>query len=155
MIDTPEIVQTDALTTATIRFTISRNVIQTVMGPAIQEVMTTVAAQGLPPTGPLFSYHHKMDPETFDFEVGVPIASAIQPTGRVEASQLPSRKTARTTYHGPYEGLGEAWGEFSSWIEAQGLVAAPDLWEFYTAGPETGPDASTWRTELVRPLVDQ
>lgn len=154
MIDIPEITQTDAMTTATIRLTIPRHEIQQVMGPAIQEVMGTVFGQGLTPAGPVFSYHHKMDPETFDFEVGVPLASPITPAGRVQVSALPARKVARTTYRGPYEGLGEAWGEFTDWIEGQGLSMAPDLWEFYAAGPETGPDSSTWRTELVKPLEE-
>jgi len=27
-----------------------------------------------------------------------------------------------------------------------------DLWEVYVAGPESGPDPATWRTELNRPL---
>lgn len=155
MLDTPEIAQTDSLTTATIRLTIPRHEIQQVMGPAIQEVMGAVAAQGLTPTGPVFSYHYKMDPETFDFEVGIPVASPPKPVGRVQASQLPARKVARTTYRGPYEGLGEGWGEFANWIEAQGLATGPDLWEFYAAGPESSDDSSTWRTELVKPLVDQ
>lgn len=154
MIDTPEIAQTEAVQTATIRFTIPRHEIQHVMGPAIQEVMQTVAGQGLTPAGPVFSYHQKMDPETFDFEVGVPVASPVTPAGRVQASQLPARKVARVNYHGPYEGLGEAWGEFAGWIEGQGLETTPDLWEFYAAGPETGPDSSQWRTELVKPLVN-
>ncbi|AIE84563.1 GyrI-like domain-containing protein [Fimbriimonas ginsengisoli] len=155
MLDTPEIAQTDSLTTATIRLTIPRHEIQQVMGPAIQEVMAAVAAQGLTPTGPVFSYHYKMDPGTFDFEVGIPVASPPTPVGRVQASQLPARKVARTTYRGPYEGLGEGWGKFADWIEGQGLATAPDLWEFYAAGPESGDDSSTWRTELVKPLVDQ
>lgn len=155
MIDTPEITQTDAVTTATIRITIPRHEIQQVMGPAIQEIFGAVAAQGLAPTGPVFSHHLKMEPETFDFEVGVPVGSPVTAVGRVRASVLPSRRAARTTYRGPYEGLGEAWGEFASWIEGQGLATAPDLLEFYAAGPEIGPDTSTWRTELVKPLVDQ
>lgn len=155
MLEAPEISQTDAINTATIRFTIPRHEIQQVMGPAIQEVMGTVAAQGLTPAGPVFSYHYKMDPETFDFEVGVPVASPVTPAGRVQASQLPARKVAKANYRGPYEGLGDAWGEFSGWIEGQGLAAASDLWEFYVQGPESGPDSSTWRTELIKPLVDQ
>jgi effector-binding domain-containing protein len=63
-------------------------------------------------------------------------------------------KVARTVYHGPYEGLGDAWGEFMEWIEANGHTPAPDLWECYTAGPESNPDPAAWRTELNRPLID-
>jgi hypothetical protein len=51
MLDRPQIVQTEAQPTAVIRLTIPRAEIQTVMGPAIAEVMAAVTAQGLAPAG--------------------------------------------------------------------------------------------------------
>ena len=88
MIDPPEIVSTGAQQTAVIRLTIPRAEIQKVMGPAIGEVLGTVAAQGLTPTGPVFSHHFAMSPETFDFEVGVPVASTVMAFGRVRAGRV-------------------------------------------------------------------
>ena len=73
--------------------------------------------------------------------------------GRVQPSQWPAIKVARTVYNGPYEGLGEAWGEFIDWIENNGHTPAPDLWECYLVGPESSPDPADWRTELNRPLT--
>lgn len=153
MIDTPTITQSPALLTAAIRLTIPRSQIQQFMGPAIGEVFSAIAAQGLAPAGPVFSYHFKMDPNTFDFDVGVPVKSAIKPTGRVMPGTLPAARVARTIYRGPYENLGAAWGEFMKWIESQKLKPAPTLWEFYTAGPESSPDPANWQTELNRPLL--
>jgi effector-binding domain-containing protein len=94
-----------------------------------------------------------MDPKVFDFEVGVPVKSAVKPAGRVKPGELPAAKVVRTVYHGPYEGLGDAWGEFNKLIAAEGHKAGPSLWECYVAGPESGPDSSKWRTELNRPLA--
>lgn len=153
MIETPQILDTDARLTAVIRLTVPRNEIQTVMGPAIGEVMAAVAAQGLTPTGSVFSYHLKMDPDVFDFEVGVPVASPVAATGRVQPGRLPAATVARTVYRGPYEGLGCAWGELCDWIKSEKLVSGPDLWECYVAGPESSPDPVNWRTELNRPLL--
>lgn len=153
MIDTPQITQSTAQLTAVIRLTIPRAEIRNVMGPAISEVMATVAAQGIAPAGPVFSYHFRMDPDTFDFEVGVPVAKPISPAGRVKPGELPAKKVARTVYHGGYEGLGAAWGEFGAWIASNGHKPGPDLWEFYVAGPESSPDPANWRTELNRPLI--
>src|SRR5258707_923660 len=90
MIDKPHIVQTEAELTAAIRLTIPRAEIQSVMGPAIAEVMAAIAAQGIAPAGPVFSHHLRMDPDTFDFEVGVPVMAPVSATGRVKASQLPA-----------------------------------------------------------------
>ncbi len=155
MIDKPQITQSAAQLTAIIRFTIPRAEIQKVMGPAISEVMAAVAAQGMAPAGPVFSYHLRMDPATFDFEVGVPVPKPVSPVGRVKPGQLPATRVVRTVYHGPYEGLGAAWGEFDAWIKANGHTPAPDLWEYYAAGPESSPDPANWRTELNRPVTGQ
>lgn len=153
MLEQTQIVETDARLSAVIRLTIPRDEIQQVMGPAIAEVLATLAAQGIVPAGPVFTYHFRMDPGLFDFEVGVPVATAIAASGRVEPGRLPATTVARTTYHGPYEGLAAAWGEFKAAIAAAGLQPAPALWECYTSGPESGADPARWRTELNQPLL--
>ncbi|MGI8771805.1 MAG: GyrI-like domain-containing protein [Acidobacteriaceae bacterium] len=95
----------------------------------------------------------RMDPQVFDFEIGVPVTAPISATGRVQPGQLPAMIVARTVYHGVYEGLSSAWAEFDAWIRTGDHTPAPDLWERYLAGPESGPDPATWRTELNRPLI--
>ena len=153
MIDSPSVTKSEARETAVVRLVVPRADIQKVMGPAIQEVMATLAAQGVQPAGPLFSYHVRVDPKVFDFEVGVPVTKPVTPAGRVVASRLPSCTVARTVYHGGYEGLPAAWGDFMAWIDSRSHAAGSDFWECYLEGPESGPDASQWRTELDRPLV--
>ena len=132
MLDTPQVLSTDEQLTAVIHLTIERAEIAQVMGPAIAEVMSTIAAQGVVPTGPCFSYHLRIPSDTFDFEVGVPVNSPVAPSGRVKMSKLPAAKIVRTSYRGEYEGLGAAWGEFCAWIEAEGLWVQDRLWECYT-----------------------
>jgi hypothetical protein len=70
------------------------------MGPGLSELMAAVAAQGVSPTGPWFDHHQRMDPDTFDFEIGVPVQSPISPAGRVQPGRLPATIVARTIYHG-------------------------------------------------------
>lgn len=154
MIEAPQITQAAAQPAAVIHLTIPRAEIRNVMGPGIGEVMSTVTAQGIGPAGPVFSHHLRMDPDTFDFEIGVPVTAPVAATGRVRPGQLPAARVARTVYHGPYEGLGAAWGEFDAWIKDNGYTPASDLWERYVTGPESGSDSATWSTELNRPLID-
>ena len=154
MIDEPKVVETETQPAAVIHLTIPRSEIQSVMGPGLNELMSTLKAQGITPTGPWFSHHFRMDPAVFDFEIGVPVASEVKPSGRVKPGVLPAAKVVRTTYRGGYEGLGSAWGEFEEWMKKNGHTAAPDLWEVYSAGPETGNDPDLYRTELNRPLKD-
>jgi effector-binding domain-containing protein len=153
MIDTPQITASAARHTAVIRITVPRADIAKVMGPAIGEVIAAVVAQGVVPAGPVFSHHFRMDPAVFEFEVGVPVPRPIAPAGRVQPGELPAATVARTIYHGHYEGLGAAWGEFGAWIAQNGHTPAQNLWEFYATGPESTPDPAGWCTELNRPLV--
>jgi effector-binding domain-containing protein len=152
MIDPPIITQTAIQPAAVLRLTVPPEDMPKVMKPGIDEVFAAVAAQGIKPAGPWFSHYLKMEPRRWEFEIGLPVATPIAPVGRVKPGELPARKVARTIHRGGYEGLGESWGEFSNWIKSQGLTPDADLWECYVIGPESGPDATKWRTELNRPL---
>jgi len=153
MLDRPQLAHTAAQATAVIRLTIPRAEIRSVMGPGHRELMAAIAAQGIAPAGPWFTHHLRMPAETFDFEIGVPVAAPVAALGRVQPAELRAATVARTVYRGPYEGLAAAWGELMDWIAAQGHTPAADLWECYAAGPESSPDPANWRTELNRPLV--
>ncbi len=153
MIDTPVIAQSPAQPIAFIPLVIPRDQIQVVMGPGLQEVFAALGAQDQKPTGPWFSHHLRMNPKTFDFRICVPVARAVKPVGRVQAGERAAAKVARTTYHGGYEGLGEAWPQLRAWVDAQGLKTREDLWEVYVKGPEASPNPADWRTELNWPLI--
>jgi effector-binding domain-containing protein len=153
MLETPHITQSEPQQAAVIHLTIPREEIRNVMGPGIQEVINAVIAQGIGPAGPVFSHHFSMQPDTFDFEIGVPVSQPVMPTGRVRPGELPGARVVRTVLHGGYEGLPEGWGQFMAWLDKEGMEKAPDLWEVYVKGPESDPDSSTWRTELNQPLL--
>ena len=152
MLDKPRIVEFEAQQVAAIRLLVPRAEIRNVMGPGLAELAAVLAAQGIAPAGPWLTHHFRNPGDTFDFEICIPVAETVTPSGRVKPSELPAGTVARAIYRGPYEGLGAAWGEFGAWIEAQGHVPSVELWECYLAGPETGPDSSTWQTELNRPI---
>lgn len=154
MIDTPQITQTAGQLTAFIHLTVPRAEIRNVMGPSLNEVKAAIAAQGIAAAGPWFTHHLRMVPDIFDFEICIPVATPFATASRVEAGQWPATTVARTIFHGSYEGLGAAWGEFDAWIAARGYTPRPDLLERYVVGPEIVADPSGWRTELNRPLAD-
>jgi len=153
MLDAPQILQVSAQPAAVIHIVIAREKIRTVMEPAMAELQETLARLKIEPTGPMFSHHLRMDPEVFDFEVGLPVSVKIPEQGRVQSGLLPAGKVARSVYRGGYEGLGAAWGDFRDWIAQSGHATAPDLWECYASGPETDPDPLCWCTELYQPLA--
>lgn len=158
MIEAPYIVETDGATAAVVHLSMPRTDLPKVVPGAIAELLKEIAAQGLAPQGPMFMHHLTMSADTFDVEVGFPIARAISPTGRVKPGALPAVKVARTIYQGPYEGLFGAWDAFGKRLEREGLLdrarfkRADTLWESYLVGPGSTNDASQWRTELNLPL---
>lgn len=155
MIETPQMIQTTSLPTAIIPVTVSWEEMGAAMGPGIAELLTNITAQGIAPTGEIFTHHLRSPTETFDFEISVPVATPVQATGRVRPSEWPALTMARTVYHGPYEGLADAWPEFIDWIATQGHATTEELWECYSVGPRSSPDPKTWRTELSRTIVEK
>ena len=51
------------------------------MSPGYRELMAALAAQGIAPAGPWFTHHLRMDPDTFDFEIGVPVTRQTRVLG--------------------------------------------------------------------------
>ena len=153
MLEPAQIIETEARPAAIIRITVPRAEIRRVMEPAIKELLDGLAAQGIAPAGPLYSYHLNTDAQTFDFELGIPVNTPVSAAGRIKVGQLPAAKVLRTVYSGPYEGLYDAWKEFGNMLAATGHTRAPGLWESYVAGPESSPDPANWRTELNLPLA--
>jgi effector-binding domain-containing protein len=147
-------IATEVTPAAVIRLTIPRDQIQQVMSPAISELLEAVTAQGIGPVGPVFSHHFQVNPEFFDFEVGVPISGELHPAGRVVPGALPAAKVMRTIYTGPYEGLGEAWGEFMGQLRAAGHFPAENAWERYLSDPTVVTNPADYQTELNRPLQE-
>jgi effector-binding domain-containing protein len=132
---------------------VPRDRIKEAMCPAITEVMEAVQAQGIGPAGPIFSHHARMEPDVFDFEVGVPVSGPVTPTGRVKAGELPARTVMRCLYTGPVAGLGQAWGHFIQKLDGDSHHLAPALWERYLADPEENPDSGDWTIELNQTLA--
>jgi uncharacterized protein YndB with AHSA1/START domain/effector-binding domain-containing protein len=150
--EAPHIIEAPAQMAAAVHLTVPRSDMRTVVGPALREVMNTIAAQGIEPSGAWFTHHFEMKPDTFDFDICVPVSTPVTPEGRVVLRHIPAMTVARAVYRGPYEGLSQAWGSVMQWMDTHGHVPAADLFECYAAGPETGADSSEWRTELSRPL---
>ena len=150
MITKPELVTTSEVLSAAIHLTIPARDMSKYMDPAIQDIMKTLADQGMKPSGPMFSYHYRRPSDTFDFEIGFEVAKAINPPsgGRVMNSKLPAVQVARAVYTGPYQGLAQAWGELQKWVREQNHPETGRFWERYLTNPVEVTDPKKYRTEL-------
>ena len=148
MIAPPELTTTTEQATASIHLVIPAKDMGRYMDPAIQEIIKVITEQGIHITGPMFSYHNRRPSDTFDFEIGFPVSKAVKEEGRVKNSILPAVKVARAVYQGPYEHLGEAWGELQRWVRERKLAESGRFYECYLNNPDEVKDPKDYRTEL-------
>ncbi|HRD51451.1 MAG TPA: GyrI-like domain-containing protein [Flavobacteriales bacterium] len=148
MINPPEIINTFEVPTATIHLVIPGMDMPKHMDPAIQEILRVLADQGLQPVGPMFTYHHRRPSDTFDFEIGFPVAKAITESGRVKNNTLPAERVAQAVYQGPYEGLSKAWPALQEWVRQQQLPETGRFFERYLNNPNEVKDPKEYLTEL-------
>ncbi len=153
MIESPQVVDIPAQQVASIHIETPRSGMQHVMGPGIREAMAAANGQRVGPTGPWFAHHLRMTPESFDFDICVPVSAPIKAIGRVKPWERPALTVVRKVYHGAYEGLGGAWRAFDEWLAVNGYKMAGDLYECYLVGPESSSNPADWRTELSRTKV--
>lgn len=116
------------------------------LGAAFGEVIAVLDQQGLHPTGAPYGKYRPTD-DGFDVEVGFPSSDVVKPEGRVEASELPGGRVARTMHVGAYGDVGAAYEAAMSWLVDEGCVAAGEPWECYLDGPEV----QNPRTEVFIP----
>jgi len=153
VIEPLRIIKTTPQLTALIPLQVPRAEIQKVMGPGLAELNAAVAAQNIAVDGPWFTHHVRDPGAVFDFEICLPVAAPIAPANRVRPGQWLAMTIAQTTYHGGYEGLGNAWGEFIGMIKAAGHKTVDGLYETYAVGPEAGMDSAAWRTVLSKEIA--
>lgn len=109
--------------------------------------------------GPPLALHTRIPSDTADLAVGVPVTAALSSqielsSGfRVEATRCPAGPVAATSYLGPYDGLGDAWGRFMGAVAAAGHEPGTTFFEAYLSNPAEVTDASTQRTDLIVFLV--
>lgn len=152
MIEPLRSVQTAPQLIASIPIKVARAEIRKVMGPGLTELKSAIAAQNIAVIGPWFTHHARPPGEIFDFSICLPVATPVSPAGRMLPGEWPALSVVQTIFHGGYEGLGGAWGDFKEQIKAAGYRTADDLWERYLIGPEASADPAAWRTELNKRL---
>ena len=109
---------------------------------------------GRPAGSPLAIYH---DPEfrerDADVEVAVPLAAPLPGSEPVSVRELAGvEQAASMVYKGGYEGIGEAYNTLLAWVGANGYRIAGPVREVYLRGPESGPDSSSYVTDVQVPV---
>lgn len=137
--------------TAVIRGVVPRDGVGPWIEQAYGELFAYLGQLGVAPSGPPFARYTFRD-DGFGVEAGVPVGRLVPGKGRIEPSTLPGGPVASTLHEGPYDSLGPAYDELTSWIRAQQHTPTGPHWERYLNSPAEEPDPSRWKTEVLIPF---
>jgi effector-binding domain-containing protein len=129
------------------------------------EVFAWLEKQGVEPaSAPFMRYHVINMAGNMDFELGVPVATAVSGNGRVSPGVLPAGRYASLVYTGVNNGIkgnkalldwaaenGITWDR---WDDANGDAFRSRV-EFFLTNPAEEPNQAKWETEVAIRLADE
>ena len=125
------------------------------IGQLYNETFAYLGQHGARPAGPPLAVYH--DPEfrerDADVEAAVPLTAALPSSEQVTVRELPgTERMACVIHQGSYESVSEAYNTLSAWIGTNSYRMAGPCREVCLRGPESGPDSSSYVTEIQAPV---
>lgn len=121
---------------------------------AFAELYRAVDARGLAPAGPGGGLYPT---ELFTDEVGVsivyvPVAKAIESSGRVRMMEIPAAEVAVATHYGAIDGIDRTYGALGTHVAERALGVEGPIREHYLVTAEDTADETQLRTEICWPI---
>ncbi len=140
---------------AVIRVDVPVDELPAAIGEALQQIAQAMAGAGVALSGPPFTRYHAFGQPEVSAEIGFPVMRPAPSVGRVEPVRLPGGRVASVVHKGPYETIDQTYDHLQRALDASGLHPTGPMWEVYWTDPQTEPDSSNWRTEILVPLDPQ
>jgi effector-binding domain-containing protein len=141
----PQIQERAAQHYAGIPATVTMDGLSSAIDSGYSELFGWLASQGTPPAGaPIIRYMVIDMAGELQIELGVPVATPITASGRVQPGILPEGRYAVLRHTGPYDGLIASNAALLRWTQERGIEL--DTWE--TA------EGSAWRCRTEHYLTD-
>lgn len=86
-------------------------------------------------------------------DCAIPIASAAQSDGEIEAGTLQAGSTAVATHQGEYDSLAESYAVIEEWVQQNGWKNNGPIWECYVTSPAEHPNPADWKTDIFWPIA--
>ncbi len=121
---------------------------------ALGELGSSLAAQGIRPTGPAAGIY---DTALFTEERGgatmfVPCTPPTRELGRVAPGAVPAVELATMVHPGPHQDIDRTYGALAAYVTEHALAVEGPIREYYVVGPLDTEDESAWRTEVGWPI---
>lgn len=149
----PEIVELEEQHALAMRGDVSVAELPEFFGTAFTAVVAAVEEAGLTVVGPPFGYYPVMPTDVVIIEAGFPVSTTGELSGDVHRLVLPGGPAVVAVHVGPYDTMVKTYTRLQAWMEERDLIPASGMWESYLSDPTTDPDPSTWRTQIVWPVL--
>jgi len=149
-----EIVELSPSPTAVVRASVVASDLSAFFGRAFSQVAAAVADQGRELVGEPFSFYPGAPTDVVEVAAGFRVTAEVERSGDVVPMELPGGRAVTTVHVGPYDAMDKTYHRMHVWMSTQGLTPAGHMWEVYLSGPDTRPDPSTWRTQVIWPVDD-
>lgn len=122
--------------------------------PAFGALGAAAAAGAFVPAGPGLAVYRGDPMSTFDLEVALPVAAALDGETEfagqtIRPSVISGGQCAVRSHIGAYDGLGDAWGTVVTAVQSSGKSLGEQWLEVYVTMPTPDADPATLRTELI------
>lgn len=131
--------------------------LRTLFDTTFQALGAAIGAGKVQPAGPALAVYHGDPSQTFDVEIGFPVAEPIREKTLVgditiQNSTLPAGPAAGTSHLGSFDGLGESWGRLMQDILDSG-DGPGSMVEIYVTEPSPDMNPDDLRTDLIVSLA--
>lgn len=131
----------------TIKVAVPSKAIQQKMGELYGKLYSYLGTHNIQPAGVPFAIYYTYDPKgNTEFEVGIPIASAVTGNEEIKFKELPAMKVLAALYVGPYENSGPVYEALMKYAKDNKLETSPAMWEVYLTDPSKETDPAKYQT---------
>lgn len=156
-----EIQQRAPQSVVSIRATVTINQLGEAMDDRLRALSDYLQQRGVQPAGPPFVRYHTFGETETDLETGIPVSESVASEGRIISGALPAGPAIATWHIGAHDTLGDAYARIHAWLHEYGREPDGAAWEVYSwidpnqyCGTATWPDPTTWRTQLIQPIME-
>jgi effector-binding domain-containing protein len=109
---------------------------------AFKSVYVLLDKQGIKRAGPAMTVYTQADDTGFQFQAGVPVASAPKdlPKGDIAVGQSPGGKALKFVHRGSYDSMDNTYEAITNYLDEKRMEAADSFIEEYQTDPVTTPE---------------
>ena len=111
-----------------------------VMGKAYGAIAQYLGELGQYPMGAPYAAYYNKDMQDLDVEMGMPVSTAVEGRGEIQASEIPAGKVATCLHVGPYSAVEPAYNALAEFIKENGYEGTGVAYEMYLNDPTETPE---------------